>query len=574
MRIQKIFFLLIILFTWLYCQESNAQVTGRVTDANQQPIPLVNIKIQETDQVTQTNPQGEYAIDAYPGDILVFSHLGMRAEEVRVTRNSFVIDVNMIAASIEIEEVEIKTKAKTAYKSQKELLADYPNNMNLIKTSTGILNKDLSSSFFRIIDGEDLVNVGTDFFYSFEAFIPLLSVIRNDPDNPGVHVLLRGVPPLFDVDGFLNPAPPTYLSGTDIDRIALLERNAAIARYGPQGARGVIVVNTKAQTWMDDMGVDRSEEHGLFMDSVTTVSHLEPYSPYEPSYLKKLQKVRSEKKALAIVDGQQSIHFSNPYYFLEMYELFLSRWGNNEKSKELSKYIIENFPEDIAVLKALAYIQQRYSYYLESLSLYLTILKSQSCYAQPLRDVANAYAEIGDIEKAWMYYTQYVRLMEQLPNASFDPYGQDQLIGTEMMNFLEQNNKVLFDRDTINIGMYDSDPRTRLVFEWNNPEAEFELQFVTPEGYYDTWSYKSGQAVLQNQVAGNGYTSHQFFLGKENIGLWQINIDYKGNNSEMPTYIKVSVYRDYGLPSQQIEINVYKLSKNHGKLQLFTFQQS
>ena len=80
---------------------------------------------------------------------------------------------------------------------------------------------------------------------------------------------------------------------------------------------------------------------------------------------------------------------------------------------------------------------------------------------------------------------------------------------------------------------------------------------MTPEGYYDTWSNIPDQDASQNPVADDGYTSHQFFLGKENIGLWQINIDYKGNNSEMPTYIKVSVYRDYGLPSQQTEIKIY-----------------
>ena len=311
-----ILFLLLI----LPVQESHAQVTGRVTDANEQPIPQVNIVIKEADRGTQTDIQGEYAIQANPGDILLFSHVGMEAVEIRVKKSSPVHNVRMIRASIEIEEVEIMAKANTGFKSQKELLKEYPTNKNLIKTAWGILDQDLSSSFFRIVDGEDLVPVGTDFFYSFEAHIPQLLVIRNDPDNPGVHVLLRGIEPLFDVDGFLNPAPPTYLSANDIDRIAVLERNTAIARYGPQGAAGVIVVNTKARTWMDDVGVDRSEDHRLFLDSVMGVTLLEPYRPYVPPYLEKLQNVRSKKKAMAIVADQQNKHLSNPYYFLEMYD--------------------------------------------------------------------------------------------------------------------------------------------------------------------------------------------------------------------------------------------------------------
>ena len=30
---------------------------------------------------------------------------------------------------------------------------------------------------------------------------------------------------------------------------------------------------------------------------------------------------------------------------------------------------------------------------------------------------------------------------------------------------------------------------TRLVFEWNNSEAEFEIQFVNPENQYYKWKY-------------------------------------------------------------------------------------
>lgn len=550
--------LLLFSITGLFSLESNAQVTGRVTDENQQAIPLVNIKIHDTDQGTQTNAQGEYAIDAYPGDILLFSHLGMEPVEIRVKRGEFVINARMIKNSIELEEVEIREKAKIGYKSQKELLKEFPENIRLLKTAHGIISTDLSSGWLRIVDGDNLF-----------PGVPVTEALHAHFGQRNFYGAL------FDVDGFLYDNEPIHISSSDVDRVAVLGKYEAIKRYGPRvGKKEVVVINTKAQTRLDDMRVDRSEEHRQLLDSAMRVSHLEPYHPSIPPYLKKLQKVRSEKKALAIIENQQSSHLSNPYYFLEMYELFLSRWGNNEKPKELAEYIIENFSEDISVLKALAYIQQRYSYYLEALSLYLKILQSQSWYAQALRDVANAYTEIRDNEKAWMYYTQYIRILDQLPDTSFDPYGDDLLITTEMMNIIELNNEVLFDRDTIVTGMDASDPQTRFVFEWNNPKAEFELQFVTPEGYYDTWSNKPSQAVSQSPVADSGYTSHQFFLGKENIGIWQVNIDYKGNNSKTPTYLKVSVYRDYGLPGQQIEINVYKLSKNHGKLQLFTFQQS
>ncbi len=60
----------------------------------------------------------------------------------------------------------------------------------------------------------------------------------------------------------------------------------------------------------------------------------------------------------------------------------------------------------------------------------------------------------------------------------------------------------------------------------------------------------------------------------EKQAIPHVNIDYKGNQSEVATYLKVSVYHDYGLSDQQIEINVYTLWENQEKAQLFMFQHS
>lgn len=111
LKVHPAYFYISLSSNTLFPQESNVPVTGRVTDVNQQPIPLVNIKVQETDLGTLTDVQGEYTIDAYPGDKLLFSHIGMEPVEVRVKRDAFVINVRTIEASIEIEEVEIRKNA-------------------------------------------------------------------------------------------------------------------------------------------------------------------------------------------------------------------------------------------------------------------------------------------------------------------------------------------------------------------------------------------------------------------------------------------------------------------------------
>jgi len=571
-----IFFLLVIAVSLLFPQESIGQITGSVRDAKRQPLPYVHIINTGTEQGTQTDAYGKYSIRADSGDTLLFTFVGMRPVEVRVERSLSPINVRMQEDDIELEEVEITARSKSVHKTQKELLAEYPENLKLIKTSWGILDKDLSSTAIRIIDGDDLTPGGRDFLNSLQDHYPQMVVDRDDPDEPGVTKVYLGWAPtsaLFDVDGFISESTPTYLSANEIERIAILVRNAAMLRYGPQGAAGVIVINTRAQTMMDDMGVIRTYDNRALADSLKrAVTYLEPYRPYEPSYIEELKAAKTRKKAQGMYEIQKESYLNDPYYSLDVYEFFLSRWGNDRNSKELFQDVKNRLADDGPALMALAYLQQQHGNYEAALSLYIQILMMQSWEAQAMRDVANAFAEVGDIKKAWMYYAQYIDIQNQLPDTYFDAQGEDLLITTEMMGILASNDDPFLNNQDIE-NILDEDMRTRLVFEWNNQEAEFELQFVTPEGFYDTWKHHAGSDASQDTEISKGYCSKQFFLGKENLGLWQINMNYNGNSSELPTYLKVSVYHNFGLPSQTLEVKVYKLTEKQEKAQLFTLEQ-
>ena len=575
MKKYEIAFFLLIAVTRLFSQDSNTYVVGNVTDANQQALHDVHVIIKETDRGTYTDASGKYTILAKPGDILLFSYIGMQAVEIRVENSPSVINIGMQAISIELESLEIKARRK--YKTPQDLLAEYPTNKKLIKTSWGIIDKETSSIRMRIIDGKHLISVGTDFLYSLQGHYPQMHVDRIDGRVYFQKISYSSDPPvIFDVDGVIYISIPTHLAANDIDRVAILERNAAMIKYGPQGAGGVIVVNTKGQTWMDDAGpgTNRLYDNRSLVDSLTReVTRLEAYRPYEPAPIGKIHKAKTEKQALALFAEKKKKYRNNPYYLLEAYDYFSSHWGDNEQSNELFQHIIEGYKNDVVVLKALAYLQQQHGHYKSALSLYLKILAGQYGNAQSHRDVANAYAEVGDFEKAMVIYTGYANDVCQLPHPLFDPTGEDRLITTEMLNILERNKAVLGDNHAIKSTTTKSDTLIRLVFEWNNPAAEFEVQLVAPDGDYDTWANKTGKDASPNSEAVQGYSSKAFFLPKENKGSWQVNMDYKGNQSEMPTYLKVSVYHDYGLTNQHTEIKVYKLSENHEKVQLLVLQQ-
>jgi hypothetical protein len=52
------------------------QITGVVTDENNQPLPGVNVRVKNTTVGTSTDANGKYTISAEPGSTLVYSFIG------------------------------------------------------------------------------------------------------------------------------------------------------------------------------------------------------------------------------------------------------------------------------------------------------------------------------------------------------------------------------------------------------------------------------------------------------------------------------------------------------------------
>src|SRR5690606_20614490 len=62
-------------------------VTGLVTDANG-ALPGVSVTNKDTQSTTITDKSGYYVLEAQPGQVLVFSYLGYKSQEVAITDNT------------------------------------------------------------------------------------------------------------------------------------------------------------------------------------------------------------------------------------------------------------------------------------------------------------------------------------------------------------------------------------------------------------------------------------------------------------------------------------------------------
>ncbi|MEX0314895.1 MAG: carboxypeptidase-like regulatory domain-containing protein [Allomuricauda sp.] len=563
---------LFVLLSLLWCSQSFAQelkrVNGQVTYQGK-PISNVNVAVKNSSKGDKTNKKGRFSIDAQTTDILVFSFVGMETIEISVDQILNDSQVEMATKTEELKEVVVK---KRHPRTQKELLAAYPFNKNLIKTSRGILDKDRSSVSMKIFDTKDLISIGRDFLSALRVYFPMMRINqRRDTVYLRDYSNWSNTPALFEVDGIIQGSVPTYLSPDEIDRIAVMLGNGAMARYGPAGVGGVIIINTKETNRIDELGVNRFYDNSNLMDSLSNQA-LEPtpYSPKITSQLKVFEGVTSAKEAYNVFKKQlETINEPSPYYYLEVAHYFKHRFKNTKRSKEILDLVNSKSSNNVSFLKSLAYHYEALEQWEAALKLNLQILKLKSRDAQSHRNLANAYAQVGNYSKALLVYSQYERAINSLDTIPYDKYGVDFLITTEADNTIRlMGEKISANKSEVLTDL--ENQNTRLVIEWNS-DAEFELQVVNPRGYFDKWNNKTTQGdVIQITKKLKGYSSKQFFLDNDLKGEWKINVKYLGNETDSPTYLKATVYFNYGKSSQVKRTRVFKLVDQNATFKLLT----
>lgn len=205
------------------------RVTGTIVNEDGRPMAGVSVMVKGKATGTQTNANGVYAIDAAPGDVLVFSYSNYSAREVAVDEGS-VVDTALEPTSGQLQDVVV-----TGYGTQRR------------KEVTGAVSKVDPKAF----EFSPSTNVAT----VLQGNVPGLRV-QQRTGQPGTtpNISFRGGTefggggtPLFLIDGVIVPS----LYGLDINDVAsidLLKDAASTAIYGARAANGVVLVTTKKGT--------------------------------------------------------------------------------------------------------------------------------------------------------------------------------------------------------------------------------------------------------------------------------------------------------------------------------------
>ncbi|MHA7128121.1 SusC/RagA family TonB-linked outer membrane protein [Algoriphagus namhaensis] len=214
--------------------EDLKSITGRVTVAEDNlPLPGVTVLIKGTNKGTVTDENGDFTIDAEPGDVLQFSFIGYLTVERLVGENSS-INVQLNEDLAQLDEVVVigygeRTKSEVSGA--------------VTQVSDKIITRQPISSFDQGLVGQ----------------VPGLS-IREGTGNPGSgpELLIRGInslgnnAPLIVIDGFIfgnynneNNNLLALFNPEDIESISVLKDAESKAIYGSRASGGVILITTK-----------------------------------------------------------------------------------------------------------------------------------------------------------------------------------------------------------------------------------------------------------------------------------------------------------------------------------------
>jgi len=551
------------------------KISGTVSDGRA-PISNVQISVMNTDTTTFSDAEGKYMLEAKTGDVLTYNYMGMKTISIRVEDVTRILNPIMIPDVSELDEVVVEASKR---RSQSDLEEDYVVNKNIIKTAYGYIDGARAAGQVRMLNEDQINPISLCMLNLLQNRFPGVTVRGDCFNGAGGAVFIRGVnsiannrPAIFDIDGQIFTDTPMWLDVNNIKRLAIFNNLAMTARYGSLGFGGVVVINTFNGNSRINQFVDRARLKNNYADG--TELNREEVAKNAPSYLKDLMNSDSFENAKAIFEKHRATYSNSPYFLLDAYTYF----SETRKEMEYADGIIDEYfgpyTTNPVLMKGLAYTYESQQRFDKANDVYKEVFILRPNYIQSYFDMANSYRNSDEPKQAASLYARYEYLIDE-GFLEHDTLGFGPIMEREFNNLLMLHKDKLVDgRKTKNLFVAEEDfEGTRLVFEWNDGEADFDLQFVNPEGQYYTWKHNlSDNAAVVAREKDFGYNVTEYLVDGALPGTWKVNVNYLGNKSLTPSYLKATIYSNYGTALQRKEVKTFKLSLKNVNQQLFTLQ--
>lgn len=199
-------------------------VKGKIVDENGEPMIGVTVRVNGGKAATVTDLDGNFSLNARPGDMLEISYVGYKTANVRAKSS---------AMNIQME-------------------ADVTGLDDVVVIGYGTVKKRDLTGAVATMKNEDITIAPTgNVMEALQGKVAGMDITKSSGQiGAGVNILLRGSrsiygdnSPLFIIDGL--PGSMDDVNPNDIESVDVLKDASSTAIYGSAGANGVVIITTK-----------------------------------------------------------------------------------------------------------------------------------------------------------------------------------------------------------------------------------------------------------------------------------------------------------------------------------------
>ncbi len=287
-------------------------------------------------------------------------------------------------------------------------------------------------------------------------------------------------------------------------------------------------------------------------------------------YLSELRASKNKEEAYAIYLKQRANYTETPSYFVDVSNFFKEELNANQYATMIASNIAEIDFDNYELLKIFAYQLQQNQQNKLAAFIYERILQLRPEDSQSYRDLALAYEAIGSHQKALNLYNDIFT-----GNIYKDNSNRRVFSGIKEIIKNETKHLIHLQKDTLNTSKIDKEflkdkalYDIRITIDWNHNDTDIDLHIIDPmleECFYKHATTSIGGKISEDMTEGFG--PEEFTLKHAIKGMYYIKVNYYGDNYqkvENPTFMKVTIYKNYGSKNEIKKTSLIRLSKNDG----------
>ena len=552
-------------------EDNNTSLFGKIFSVSG-PIQGATVRIKNSLIEAQSDFDGYFNINAKEGDLLIVNYLGM------IEKQTTVEDFNdlYILLKTETQILDEVVLSSTNKDGENEVDTGYgKKNVDAVGYSNStITKKDISPGANNLVD----VIRGQFAGVRVEGFSTPRVTIRGGTGSMNTPAYA-----IFDIDGLIFEDFPTFINPKQIESITVLKSYGATNRYGSVGRGGVFVIKMSNLYKGSSQTLDSALIKGNDYTEELSMIGFEENS----KYLDELEQSFSFENAKEIYESQTSmLEFKSVPYYFDCFDYF-KRWNDDFAFSILTSAVI-SAKSNPKALKALAYKMETIDRNLEAELVYEHLFKIRPFHEQSYRDLALIYSKnkkyvlAADIYKKILLNSiedvEVLGLQKTIANEAYHLYSTNRA-SFDFKNFPIKILKNLLPDLNLNktnvknmpfIKSKDFGYDYRVVFDWSDSNIEFNVQFVSPSKKFFNWSHTKfeNKDQLIDEIK-FGYNTEEFIIDDSQKGEWLINIDnFSMESSINPTFLKYTVYKNYGRDNEIQKTKIINLNKLNQKITL------